>query len=325
MSQPRAWTLEELAHDAEAATAIFRRERLDEPLARYSQFFDTFKPVFRNLIDQLPRFADAPSATAAAYRGTLDQPPRTAANATDAIADLVRDSDMRTAFRYLAAPPISEDDLKTLAKTTLSPEALRRNPEQACRVREIVFHIVDPHRFPWIVGNRSPTKHERDCAIVASAALVATRKVETLRRSAGAREQSNAVKSKLLAADFSEQPPRPVHSLDSAPPPGAFCGECLFGSSRADIVARLPDGRILVVECKASNSAVNSVKRINREAAGKAAAWLREFGQRHIVPAAVIGGVFRPENLEAAQDVGLALFWQHRLEDLSEFIQAVRA
>ena len=232
---------------------------------------------------------------------------------------------IRTAFRYLAAPPISEDDLKTLAETTLSPKALS-NPEHALRIRKIVLHIVDPHRFPWIGAKRRPTKRERNCAIIASAALVAVSKTATERRTTGARDQSNAVKACLFAADFKEELSRPIpSSFDNAPPPGAFCGESLLGTSRADIIARLHDGRAMAIECKTSNSAVNSFKRINHEAGNKAASWLRDFGKRHVVPAAVISGVFRPKNLETAQDAGLALFWQHRLEDLTDFIQAARS
>jgi hypothetical protein len=66
---------------------------------------------------------------------------------------------------------------------------------------------------------------------------------------------------------------------------------------------------------------VNSYKRVNHEAAGKAKKWLHEFGQRAVIPAAVLSGVFKPENLQTAQNEGLALFWQHRLEDLADFLR----
>ena len=78
------------------------------------------------------------------------------------------------------------------------------------------------------------------------------------------------------------------------------------------------------VECKSSNSAVNSFKRINHEAVGKARAWLDEFGSRQIVPSAVIDGVFSPSNIETAQAEGLTIIWSHRLEDLTGFIESTR-
>ena len=88
----------------------------------------------------------------------------------------------------------------------------------------------------------------------------------------------------------------------------------MLGETRADIVVRLHDYRAMAIECKASNSAVNSFKRVNHEAAGKARNWITGFGKRQTVPAAVIDGVFSPANLEAAQDDGLAIIWSHRLD-----------
>ncbi len=110
--------------------------------------------------------------------------------------------------------------------------------------------------------------------------------------------------------------------LEDGPLPGEFCGESKLGDTRADLVVRLPDRRYLAIECKVSNSAVNSFKRVNHEALGKARRWVSQFGTAAVVPAAVLGGVFNPENLAAAQAGGLFLFWGHRLNDLAAFINA---
>lgn len=98
-----------------------------------------------------------------------------------------------------------------------------------------------------------------------------------------------------------------------------------LGDTRADLVVRMLDRRCLAVECKVSNSAVNSFKRVNHEALGKARRWLNQFGTAGVVPAAVLSGVFKPENLAAAQQGGLYLFWSHRPDDLREFIGAASA
>ena len=244
---------------------------------------------------------------------------------SDTMLDLVREGDSLTAFRYLAAPPVSEDDLKTLAGSTLSAAALHGNPEEASRIRKIVLHIIDPHRFPWIGEDRAPTPHERDRAVIASAALVAARKVETSRRSDAKKRQEESVKIALRDMGFVEVASRNMPTLDAAPGLGEFCGESKLGDARADIVIRLHDRRVMPVECKASNSAVNSFKRINHEAAGKARDWIAGFGHRQTVPGAVISGVFNPANLETAQAEGLAIFWGHRLSDLTDFIEATRS
>ena len=121
----------------------------------------------------------------------------------------------------------------------------------------------------------------------------------------------------LLEIGFEEEPARNMALLDAAPAPGKFCGESKLGDSRADLVIRLYDGRAMPVECKTSNSAVNSFKRVNHEALGKARAWIAAFGGRQIVPCAVLSGVFNPSNLDSAQAEGLAIVWSHRLQDLA--------
>ena len=136
--------------------------------------------------------------------------------------------------------------------------------------------------------------------------------------------QEDDVKNLLRKIGLIEVPRRDIQLLDDAPAPGEFCGESILGDTRADIVIRLHDRRVMAVECKTSNSAVNSFKRINHEAAGKARAWLAQFGDRQIVPCAVIDGVFNPANLETAQGEGLAIVWSHRLADLTEFIEETR-
>jgi hypothetical protein len=304
MTSPPRWTPEQLTADAEAARVIFRRQRLDEPLDLYRRAFDAFAPVFRELIDRLPGLAAADPGTVAA---------------------MARKGDHRTAFRYLTAPPISEDDLETLADTKLSARAIEARPDEAARVRDIVLHILDPYRFPWIAQRRAPAAHERDQAVVASAALVAAQKVQTSRRMDAKKAQEDRVRELLQGLGFAEVAPRAIPLLDVAPAPGEFCGESQLGDTRADLVVRLRDRRVMPIECKVSNSAVNSFKRVNHEAAGKAARWLAQFGERQVVPSAVLSGVFNPANLETAQQGRLSLFWAFRLQDLADFVQGPNA
>jgi hypothetical protein len=302
MQQPKQWTLDELRTDATAAAAAFRRQQLDGPLALYTSFFEAFCPVFRSLVEQLPELRSNDSA----------------------LARLLTTDEARTAFRYLGAPPISEDDLKTLAESKLSPAAVASNADEARRVRDTVLHIIDPHRFPWVREERSPSGPELQTAVVASAALVAAQKVRTRRRTDAKKGQESDVKALLGRHGFTEVERRNIRLLDDAPEPGEFCPESKLGETKADIVIRLHDRRVMAIECKVSNSAVNSFKRVNHEAGGKAQKWLTAFGAVGVVPAAVLGGVFKAANLETAQTVGLSLYWQHRLQDLADFLLAAR-
>ena len=301
MKRPRNWTPAEVAADTGLAIAAFRKERLEEPSDLYSSFFDAFAPIFHEMIDALPAIQAEPFdptkiAALAAAKGTALE-----------------------AFRYLAAPPLSEDDLKTLAEAKLSAKALNTDAEAARRVRDTVLHVIDPHRFPWVKEKRIPTEAERDAAVIASATAMAVQKVQTARRGEAKTLEARA-REALTALHFDQVPARSIKLLSTAPKPGEFCGESLLGPTRADLVVGLRDGRVLALECKVSNSAVNSYKRLVREAGGKATDWIKALGADQVVPGAMIGGVFNADNVIAAQSKGLAIFWSHRLEDLTDFI-----
>ena len=80
----------------------------------------------------------------------------------------------------------------------------------------------------------------------------------------------------------------------------------------------------MAIECKVSNSAVNSVKRLNNDAAAKAKAWLDDFGTQQMVPTAVLSGVYKLHNLVDAQLRGLTLFWAHDLGTLLSWVERTR-
>jgi hypothetical protein len=295
-----------LQSDARDATDTFRNKRLNEPLDLYNKFFDQFATIFSGLIDQLSGIAKDP----------VD---------ADLIADLLDRKNEQKAFRYLTAPPISTDDLTTIADANLTPSRLRLAQEEAARVRDIVLTILDPHRFPWVAARRKATKEEVHTAIVASAALAAASEVGTHRRNTSKKEQEQAVKDLLAGNGFKEVKTREIPMLTAAPNPGEFCGEARLAGTRADVVARLRDSRVMAIECKVSNSAVNSYKRIVHDTGGKAATWYDKLGSAQVIPAAVLSGVFNPGNLEDVQDnKRVALYWQHRLKDLADFVKRAK-
>lgn len=303
MIQLPQWTLEQLVEDAATSEANFRSERLDEPLERYSSFFDKFANIFSDLVDELNAFA-------------LEHDP-------EVLPQIMRDGSRSTALRYTTAPPISEDDLATLAETKLSATALRNDPEAARRVREVLLHILDQHRFPWVKEQRSPTPEEKQIAVIASAALVAAQKLATERRGQG-KALERTVTEIIEKADFKPEKRKPIVLPDDVPSVGHYYGEITIGAARADATVRLLDRRTLAIECKSSNSAVNSHKRIFKETATSAKEWRNTLG-RSVLPCAVISGVFSPTTLyNVQQEAGLSLIWAHRLEDLDEFLRAAR-
>jgi len=126
----------------------------------------------------------------------------------------------------------------------------------------------------------------------------------------------------LLSIGWQKSTLRKVDTLDDLDR-GWFSSEVLLAGSKCDVPIRLKDGRLLALECKVTNSAINSVKRLNRETGGKADQWRRAFGEQ-VIPAAVLAGVFKLGNLVDAQDrQGIAIFWEHHLDQLFEFVASV--
>jgi hypothetical protein len=184
----------------------------------------------------------------------------------------------------------------------------------------VVRQVLDRRRFTWVLEGRKATESEYAAALMASAALMSASRVQTKRRSTGKNLQEARVKKALADAGFKKVRTRDVPTLSLAPLPGEFCGESKFGNRKADIIVGLWDQRVLPIECKVSNSSLNSVKRLNNDAAAKAVAWVDDFGRRQVVPSAVLSGVYNLHNLLDAQERGLTIFWAHELKRLIDWI-----
>jgi XamI restriction endonuclease. len=185
---------------------------------------------------------------------------------------------------------------------------------------ETTWGAVDPNRFPWVHRAVEPTVEETEAAVLATAAMMATRRVVTARANQAKRDQEELVTARLRTEGFEEVKRRRIRTLEDAPQRGTYCGESLLGSRKADVVVRLHDGRVMAIECKVSNSSTNSVKRLNNDAAAKAVSWVAEFGTAATVPTVVLSGVFKTHNLLQAQNQGLTVFWAHDLDSLATFL-----
>lgn len=298
MIHPPSWTKEQLEADRILASASFSKERLEEPLEDYLEAFDEYQGHIEEMLE-----------------ATVDL-----AQLEGSALDVLTDPHLLDAFRYLAAPPISQDDLKVLADAKLSKKHLRNNPADVQKIIGIVRQVLDRRRFAWVIEGREPTEAERNAAVLASAALMAASRAQTQRRTTGKKQQEAMVKDALKAMGFEEVASRKIPNVSHAPEPGSFCGESMLGTRKADIVVRLRDHRVMPVECKVSNSSTNSVKRLNNDAAVKAVSWKRDFGLLQVIPTAVLGGVYKLHNLLDAQERGLTLFWAHNLTPLTEWI-----
>jgi len=301
IERPR-WTAEELDKARKRAVEIFRSQRMAEPLEAYLEAFDDYQGVVEDLLETTVDLTDLESTA----------------------LSVLTDAKLLEAFRYIAGPPVSADDLKIIAEAVLSNSRLKADPEMVRRIVQVIIAGLDRRRFPWVAEGRDPTEAERSAAVLASAALMAMRKLETARRSDEKEKQEDRVETTLLQNGFVKVATRPVTTLALAPGAGEFCRESMLGNRKADFIVGLWDRRTMPIECKVSNSSTNSVKRLNNDAAVKAETWRKDFGELNVVPAAVLSGVYKLHNLVDAQARGLTLFWAHDLQGLLDWVDSTR-
>jgi hypothetical protein len=285
---PRSWSLDELKADALTSIGVFVNARMGNlnpypDILRESEVL--FAEVFRITNDL--RDMGRPAGWSAS---TID------------------------AARFLGGSPISADDLKTIVKFG-NPEARGAACKQAQLA--VIAQSMDKARFPWIDEQREPTSEERHAAILTTSVVRAVERTRTYLRVAEGKRQEQEVVSCLASIGFIELDPGPPDLNDLSP------GECVHGrhlwGKQCDVLARLGDKRFLAIECKASNSAVNSIKRVN-DIADKATVWRRDRGEQ-VVTAAVLSGVHTPTVLEDAQaSKHIWVFWEHNLRPLLDFV-----
>jgi hypothetical protein len=304
LKAPPKWSETQFEDARAKAAEHFRQGRHLEPLEVYLDLFDEYQGIVEEVLEQtvdLTRLHDEAPA-------------------------LLADKRKQEVFRYLSGPPVSLDDLKVLVEAkSLAAQRLQSEPELIGRLVGFIQDWHDRRRFPWLLGKWAPEEHERNAAILATTALLAMRRTETLRRSTGSKLQEQLIASQLRRSRFEQISTRKVPTLNKAPLAGQFCRESVLGSRKADFIIGLPDGRTMALECKVSNSSTNSIKRLNNDAAIKAQTWRDEFGSIQLVTAAVLDGVYALKNLVDAQDKGLAIFWAHDLAIMFDWIHSLKS
>ncbi|MFZ5791352.1 MAG: XamI family restriction endonuclease [Pseudomonadota bacterium] len=304
---PNTWTDEELTKHAERSLHAFVDRRLAEPGTKYLEHI----AARRKSIERLFKLLNPIDPT----------------NPDPAVVQaILLDDDLSDSLRYMAGPPISEDDLGvvvTRSTKRLTKKAIKNDPALAQAVLKLICRIADSSRAPWVREQRKPRAHEIKQAIRATAALHAAQTMQTERRRYG-REVEAQLCNRLQIEGFQKTPaPKggKVNAPKDYPKAKSFYGECTVYGRKTDLLIGLPDGRIVAVEAKDSSSVVNSVKRVLNDTAAKAKAWGVKAGEQ-LVPVALLSGVFGVENLSAAQKSGLYLVWAHDLDSFVVWLAA---
>lgn len=297
------WTTEELEE--------LREEALQRTIKRY--------------LDGRDRFAEIQGDCRAKVQELFD--------ATDYLRTLGQDKDLfkqapslEAPARYTTMPAISAGNLEVVGEKD-GPIAT-------------IVKFLDRDRFPWLGrdGSRPATETEIELAIHVTAQLWAEARMQTESRTKSAKDQEQEVRDRLTAAGLQYVAPKEIrerlNELGDKPAEGLmpnnyqevlkrneFTREIHVAGAKCDVPIRLPNGRLLPIECKVSNTYVNSVKRLIRESVGKGDSWRQAFSNE-IHTGVVIAGAFKMVNLQAAQAKGTLIFFDHNLEALDRFLQA---
>lgn len=239
-------------------------------------------------------------------------------------AELVAHPRLVRILRFCFGPPLSNDIVKEHVGGSI--EVKRLPPERAEAIAALASRGLDELRFPWLAEQRAPKPSERRLAVTWTAGLIALEESRTASRMKSSQGQEQAIRDALTTAGFTHVPRPESIELITDLEPGSFTDETEAGGRKADIPARLYDGRLLLIEAKVSSTRLNSYKRLINDSCAKAPVWRRVFGEGAVVPLAVLSGAFSVEHLKLAQSERYRMFllWDHELDALVDFVQQAR-
>jgi XamI restriction endonuclease len=183
---PRLWNDETLARQAQSA--------LDDFVARRARAVKSVCRILgesRNALTNLLRLVSA-----IAIDDSNPEP--------ELVRTIVARPDLRRTLRYVAGPPVSEDDLGVLVTRKvkrLSNRDLKQNDALSAEVLKLICRLADAGRFPWLQHRRRPRAHELKQAIRATAVLLASQTMQTERRAYG-RAVERALRDRLQAIGY---------------------------------------------------------------------------------------------------------------------------
>ncbi len=321
-SAPRVWSQSELEKDAQVALDEFVDRRLTEPKGTYATHFKARRKALVRLFRKLSGV------------DKLDP-------SVDLVREIIADEDMFSALRYVAGPPVSEDDLGVLVTRSaagIAQKALAEDAALPVAVLALICKMSDPFRFPWIPAGRPPTPREMREAIAMTSALHASQTLQTERRGYGRAVEQRLVtrleamgyvkvaggrgKSKRKAGEpvLPPYPPKGKVTQPSHHPAFShFYGECTVYGRKVDLFIALQSGVMIALEAKDSSSALNGTKRLLNDTAAKAKHYQVAAG-KNVISVALLSGVFKVADLAQAQAAGLYLVWAHDLDGFVAWI-----
>lgn len=242
-------------------------------------------------------------------------------------AALSEDAAHMLVFRHLLAPPKSQDQFKLLCGVWSKGSEKSGRPQGREAVDAISSTLrkwMDVDIAPWLGSGRDPTAEERNLLVERVVSFIAPKLTDTQRRTRLSAEQERSVVDLLKGLGWKQLPSATIDTR-AAVPPKHFMNKTRFATAtttaqEVDIACGFNGSYVAAVECKVTNDATNSVKRIN-DVLKKSAAWKSHWGS-FVEPAALLQGVINPEDVQRLTDEGVRVFWSHDLGSFAEWVQA---
>ncbi len=248
-------------------------------------------------------------------------------NLTDMALALTRNGKHMLVFRHLLAPPKSQDQFKLLCDSwPKSSEKSQRplKPDVAGSVSNLLYSWMDRDIAPWLNLNRPPSDIERNLLIERVISFIAPKQTETEKRNRLSLAQEGAVVDLLKSMGWIQKP-SVVLDTRAAIPPKHFMHKTKFATAtttaqEVDIACGLTGSYVAAMECKVTNDATNSVKRVN-DVLKKANAWKAHWGS-FVETAALLQGVIKPVDVQRLTDEGVQVFWSHDLDEFAGWLNS---
>lgn len=235
-------------------------------------------------------------------------------------AAVLADSEHTRVFRYVLAPPLSKDQFALCYPIPKSLSRKRKAKKEA--VASTFAKAMQERRVqsltPWLAAGREPSHWELRRFFWSISPLLAQQQFATTQRNRLSRIQESQI-TEILDAQGWVRLPSSLLDTKAALPHRRYMHKTRFATSttapqEVDVALGLPNTVVLAIECKVSNDATNSVKRVN-DVLKKAHAWKDHWGN-FVKTAAVLQGVIAGKDVERLLDAGVEVFWSH---DLPEF------
>ncbi|MBA3841341.1 MAG: XamI family restriction endonuclease [Actinobacteria bacterium] len=309
---PQTWTHAELEREAAHAKTLFVAERLAALKAETLLYEASIK-----------KHSEPIGALLKATK-----------NLTAVTGDSLKNRKQLDALRYTLAPIVSLDDLDTLTDSCFK-QWVDQTTERGTKPTDAAFKTaakffsprVDRSKAPWLISGAPATQPEIEAFIRTTASVRAMGDVQTARRMERSKIQEDAIRAACAAARYTPvTPPGELTNPIKQMPPGSYATKSRkLAMTNMDIAVRMKDNHgtgllFLAIEAKVSNSSLNSRKRLN-DVARKRERWDASGQLYQFRTAAVIAGVFSIPRLIEAQEAGVFIFWEHRLQDLTAFLR----